>query len=69
MSRFGRDNASKRLEQLYRVLNSPLNIRTIKSSSVSSSEDLQYCLVRPIISIDSIFSEEYGHEEYSPKSV
>ena len=33
MSRFNSDNASKRLEQLRRVLKTPLSLRTIKSSS------------------------------------
>lgn len=37
MSRFNSDNASKRLEQLRRVLKTPLSLRTIKSSSKSSS--------------------------------
>ena len=47
MSRFSSDNASKRLEQLYRVLNSPLNIRTIKSSSVLSSKTILHLYNTP----------------------
>ena len=48
MSRFGSENASRRLEQLSRVLNLPLSIRTsirtIKSSSISSSKTIVHLI-------------------------